>query len=140
MKESYNNFSIINFFNYQHKNLDTVKNQTLSTHCEGETLLNQQYSERTFAILKFNITMRTFLHYLIVSSAILFFSMKSFAQSAGDWSAEYVKPKSFITNVGQFDQAAGLIKLEDVEYAYDGTNQMYFFTKAGLVIELSTKH
>lgn len=61
------------------------------------------------------------------------------AQSIKDesWIVERKPIQSFIENKGQFSLRDKTLKLSKVEYAYDGSNQDYFFTKEGVVIELS---
>jgi gliding motility-associated-like protein len=61
------------------------------------------------------------------------------AQSIKDesWIVERKPVQSFIENKGQFSLRDKTLKLSKVEYAYDGSNQDYFFTKEGVVIELT---
>lgn len=53
------------------------------------------------------------------------------------WQSEFGKTRSFIENKGQFDKR--LKTNSPILYAHDGGDQNYFFTKEGVVFELSHK-
>ena len=53
------------------------------------------------------------------------------------WQSEYGKKRSFIENKGQFDKR--LKTTSPILFAHDGGDHNYFFTKEGVVFELSHK-
>ena len=74
-----------------------------------------------------------------LSLFILLFYSGLFAQSNKNesWAVERKPIQSFIENKGQYSLRDKNFNISKVEYAYDGSNQDYFFTKEGVIIELT---
>ena len=74
----------------------------------------------------------------IIGLFLIFLPIVISAQSTG-WSKEFDTQKSFIENKGQFKSITFDSKTSEIVYAFDSQNEEYFFTKSGVIIELSEK-
>lgn len=74
----------------------------------------------------------------IIGLFLIFLPIVISAQSTG-WSKEFDTQKSFIENKGQFKSITFDSKTSEIVFAFDAQNEEYFFTKSGVIIELSEK-
>jgi gliding motility-associated-like protein len=68
--------------------------------------------------------------------SFLFFNTPAFAVGGSNWTSKFEAQKVFIENKGQFKIKASEGFDQMVQYAYDGHEQNFYFTKSGVVLEL----
>ena len=77
--------------------------------------------------------MKKILSFILIANCLIIFGNNDIP----GWKAEYGKTKSFVENKGQFDKR--IVTNSPILFAYDGGDHNYFFTKEGVIFELSHK-